>query len=145
MGGKKKFPLLIDDFDTTTKNYNFVLSTEAFAKANEEIMEFLKENKIENKSIQKASLLIEEMGVKIQDFNKDHRGKILIEISVQLDPQHPGKVFIVVRDNGKFLDVTDEDNAVTSLNSYMLASYMSAVQDKTYVKTIGFNRSHYEI
>ena len=145
MGGKKKFPLLIDDFGTNTKNYNFVLSAEAFAEVNKEIVDFLKENNIANKSVQKASLLIEEMGVKIQDFNKDHKGKILIEISVQLDPQHPGKVFIVVRDNGKFLDVTDEDSAVTSLNSYMLASYMRAVQDKTYVKTIGFNRSHYEI
>lgn len=145
MGGKKKFPLLIDDFDNTTKNYNFVLSAEAFADVNQQIVEFLKENGIENKSVQKASLLIEEMGVKIQDYNKDHRGKILVEISVQLDPKHPGKVYIVVRDNGKFLDVTDEDSAVTSLNSYMLASYMRSVQDKTYVKTIGFNRSHYEI
>lgn len=145
MGGRKRFPLLIEDFDNITQNFNFVASRDEFVRVNNEVCKFLKDNNSDFMIIKKTNLLLEEIGLKILDFNQDLKKKVLVEVSVQINPKKNNSAYLVVRDNGKFLDLTNEDNEVTSLNSYMLSSYLSTVQDKSYVKTIGFNRSHYEI
>ena len=145
MGGRKKFPLLIEDFGNITQNFNFIASREEFVRVNNEVCKFLKDNNSDFIIIKKTNLLLEEIGLKILDFNRDLNRKIRVEVSVQITPGKNNDAYLVVRDNGKFLDLTNEDNEVTSLNSYMLSSYLSTVQDKSYVKTIGFNRSHYKI
>lgn len=145
MGGRKRFPLLIEDFDNITQNFNFVASRDEFVRVNNEACKFLKDNNSDFMIIKKTNLLLEEIGLKILDFNQDLKKKVLVEVSVQINPKKNNRAYLVVRDNGKFLDLTNEDNEVTSLNSFMLSSYLSTVQDKSYVKTIGFNRSHYEI
>ena len=145
MGGKKRFPLLIEEFGNITQNFNFVASHEEFVRVNNEVCKFLKDNNSDFIIIKKTNLLLEEIGLKILDFNQDLKKRILVEVSVQITPHINNDAYLVVRDNGKFLDLTNEDNEVTSLNSYMLSSYLSTVQDKSYVKTIGFNRSHYKI
>lgn len=145
MGGRKKFPLLIEDFGNITQNFNFVASREEFVRVNNEACKFLKDHNSDFIIIKKTNLLLEEIGLKILDFNQDLKKKIRVEVSVQISPRMNNSVYLVVRDNGKFLDLTTEDNSDTSSDSYMLASYLSTVQDKSYVKTIGFNRSHYKI
>ena len=56
----------------------------------------------------------------------------------------PEGVQIIFKDEGVIFDISEEDAAVTSLNAFVVASFMEKMgQNKRYLTTISFNRSSF--
>ena len=145
VGGKNNYPLLVKDFNNTTWNFNFLMNKNDFDETINKIIQVLKENKANAVAIKNSKILLNELCEKLLLFNKDIKRKIFVEISVQINNEEPDRVLIIIRDNGRLLDVTKEEIDVKKYNSYAVSTYISTVQDKSYAKTIGCNRSHFKI
>ena len=58
----------------------------------------------------------------------------------------PEGVQIITKDDSVVFDISEEDAAVTSLNAFVVASFMKKLgQNKRYLTTISFNRSSFLI
>ncbi|MBQ0041496.1 MAG: hypothetical protein KBS56_05650 [Clostridiales bacterium] len=53
----------------------------------------------------------------------------------------PNHVRIIVRDNGVIFNFVDENNAVESMNAYVLNSLLERTKDKEYLITTSLNRN----
>lgn len=47
---------------------------------------------------------------------------------------------VILRDSGKFFDITDSDAIPDSFNQYMVSNLMVVHENKAYMLTIGYNR-----
>jgi len=51
------------------------------------------------------------------------------------------QVSIIIRDDGKIFNFTDEDNTIESLNAHVLNSILEKTKHKNYLITTSFNRN----
>ena len=83
----------------------------------------------------KASLMVEEVLEVVRERNRGRR--ILGEVTVDLTDG----VKLTIRDDGQIFDITDADQQISSLRSFLVASIMERQSNKINIITTGYNRN----
>lgn len=83
----------------------------------------------------KASLMVEEVLEVVREQNAGRR--ILGEVTIDLTDG----VKLTIRDDGKIFDITDADQHISSLRSFLVASMMERHSNKLNIITTGYNRN----
>ena len=101
----------------------------------------LKEHNVDKKTINRVSILIEEMYLIILKMNDDK--PVLAECTVFLKPDG---VQIISKDEGVSFDMSDDDISTVSLSAYIVASYLEKRDfGNRHLTTMSFNRSSFFI
>jgi hypothetical protein len=101
----------------------------------------LREHDVDNRTVGKVKLLIEELYVLISEKNEGKH--ILSECTVFLKPEG---VQIITKDDGVLFDISEEDVNVTSLAAFAVSAYMEKLgEDRRHLTTMSFNRSAFLI
>ena len=99
----------------------------------------LKEHNVDKKTINRVSILIEEMYLIILKMNDDK--PVLAECTVFLKPDG---VQIISKDEGVSFDMSDDDISTVSLSAYIVASYLENRDfGNRHLTTMSFNRSSF--
>ena len=155
---KKKYgddsPLFLQERSKSKESllYDVELNPDAIVSVRDDIGEKLNQRGFNNSVVSKTMLLIEELLMSVYEANgvdskeatsgRTSKG-VLGECSLLIEPE---KIKIVVRDNGKELDLTDVDAGVTSLRSYVLSNLMNEISgNKYHLGVMSFNRNLLEI
>ena len=127
----KRFPLLLEEADIVSQdaklNLERVLELRDWSEA-----EFQKRG-FDSKLTMRISLIIEEVCMSIVENNPNE------EILAELTLIFGDKMQIIIRDNGKRFDLTDE--AVNSFRSFFLYSFLEGSKTaRSYLTTQNYNR-----
>jgi len=127
----KRFPLLLEAADIVSRdaklNLERVLGLRDWAEG-----EILKRG-IDSKLAMRISLIIEEIGMSIVENNPNE--EILAELTLIFGE----KMQIIIRDNGKHFDLTDEE--VNSFRSFFIYSFLEGSKtNRSYLTTQNYNR-----
>lgn len=128
---RKSFPLLLPEADIISRdaklNLERVLELRDWAEG-----EFLKRG-IDSKLTMRISLIIEEIGMSIVDNNPNDEP--LAELTLIFGE----KMQIIIRDNGKHFDLTDE--TVNSFRNFFIYSFLEGSETlRSYLTTQNYNR-----
>ena len=128
---KKRFPLLLEEADIVSRdaklNLERVLSLRDWSEG-----EFLKRG-FDSKLVMKISLIIEEIGMLIVENNPE------IEPLAELTIIFGDEIRIIIRDNGKRIDLTDE--TVKSFRNFFIYSFLDGSStERSYLTTQNYNR-----
>ena len=140
--GREECPLLLSGISGES-SYLFNLTTEPeeIIRVQEEAGTLLRDHDVDEKTINRAMLLIEEMYVFIRQMN-DNKA-VLAECTVFLKPDG---VQIITKDEGVSFDMADENNSTLSLSAYTVASYLEKRDfGNRHLTTMSFNRSSFFI
>lgn len=133
--GREKFPLLLDRDTREVYIFDTELISENVIKLRDQVEELLLRKGITQKSIHRIMLCVEEIGLLIHEKNPGK--KVFCECSVIIGDD----VQVIIRDDGVLSDVTDPDNKVESLRSYVVAHMMMHMPYKRSLITTGYNRN----
>ena len=133
---KKRFPLLLEEADIVSRdaklNLERVLSLRDWSEG-----EFLKRG-FDSKLVMKISLIIEEIGMLIVENNPE------IEPLAELTIIFGDEIRIIIRDNGKRIDLTDE--TVKSFRNFFIYSFLDGSStERSYLTTQNYNRHIFEL
>ena len=141
--GKADCPLLLSKVPGHKNITNFELSIEPKKIINlqQEVGSLLENNNVDQLSVNKVKLLIEELYMLIWEKNEEK--SVLGEMTIYIDPD---QIRIISKDNGVLFDISEEDVDVTSITSYLVSAYMEKLgENRQYLTTMSFNRSTYVI
>ncbi|MGN1318622.1 MAG: MATE family efflux transporter [Lachnospirales bacterium] len=136
--GKDKFPFLFDKDLKEIYIFDTYLTEENIINLRNKVEKLLIDKKINQKTIHRVMLVIEEIGMLTYEKNKGK--KILAECSIMIDSD----VSIIIRDDGIIYDPTDTDSPISSLRSYMVSSLMINQPNKFNLVTTGYNRNMFK-
>ena len=85
--------------------------------------------------VMRASLMAEEVLMAVKDRNKGR--KVLGEVTLDLNDG----ITLTMRDDGEIFDITDSDQKISSLRSFLVASVMERQTGRINLVTTGFNRN----
>ena len=121
--------------------YELSLQPELIVQTRDQINDALVSMSYDSKTVFRVTLLFEELLMLIYEKNKGK--EILCECTILLEESGVRMIF---RDSGEVFDVSDPDLAVTSLRSYIVASYAEEVSyQKGHLVAMSFNRNVFEI
>lgn len=127
--GVKAFPLLLPrDRDAKTHVFSLHLTDEEIVKVSKRVSE------LPGVPI-RAALMVEEVFMVVKD--RGHGRKLLGEVTVDTNDG----VQLTLRDDGEIFDITDADQQISSLRTFLVASMMCAQGDRMNLITTGFNRN----
>ena len=120
--------------------YEFEVTPEAVISTRDRIYQTLKDDGKSDKTVNRVMILFEELFMLIYDLNPGK--KVLAECIVEA-----GKgVHIITKDNGIFYDLTDPDNEIGSLRSFVVSCLTENITSKKLNFTsLSFNRNSFEI
>lgn len=133
--GKDKFPLLFEKQTHEAYIFDTELTQQGVMKVRDEVGDLLSGKGISSQIVNRIMLCIEEIGMLTLENNNG--SKVLMECSVLIGD----KIQVILRDDGVICDVTDPDNPVSSLSSYMVAQMMLSMKQKRNLKAMGCNRN----
>lgn len=140
--GSENYPLFIADAEKhkKVKLFEFQVLPDKIVRVRDEIGEALKANDCPLRQINQTMLLFEELFMLIYDNN---RGRVLLaECMVEIGET----VRLITKDDGKIIDLTDADQHITSLRSYVLSNLLGTHNIKrVHYLTLSFNRNVFEI
>lgn len=90
------------------------------------------------RSVNRAVLFVEEIGMTVLEWNKGSKKPVLIELSLFFEQD---SVLIIERDSGELFDLTDPDLQIKGLRSFVLSSLMEGHKERAYLVTTGYNRN----
>ena len=127
--GFRAFPLLLPrDRDEKTHVFNLSLTSE-------EIVEVSRKVGAVPGVPMRAALMTEEVLMAVRDRNRGKR--ILGEVTLDLNDG----VRLILRDDGEIFDITDSDQEISSLRTFLVASIMETQKGRLNLVTTGFNRN----
>lgn len=141
--GREEFPLLLSKVPGGKNSYLFSLTTEPeeIIAVQRQVETLLREHNVDNKTVLRVMLLIEEMYVLIRQMN-DNKA-VLAECTVFL---RPDGVQIISKDDGVSFDMADEDISTKSLSAYTVSMYLEKRDfGNRHLTTMSFNRSSFFI
>ena len=139
--GKEDTPLLLDATFGSENSYLYNLTTESedVMRTQHEVETLLREHNVDNRTVARVTLLIEEMYTFISEMNDNK--PVLAECTVFFRPEG---VQIVTKDGGIPFDMADEDLSTKSLSAYTVASYLEKRDfGNRHLTTMSFNRSSF--
>ncbi len=134
--GKEMFPFMLKDEENEYFDYSFVLDKDSIMNCRNAAKEQLDSKQISPRIINKLMQFIEESGLLILENNKNK--KILINYTLTLEKD---SISIIVRDNGKYLNLTDQDNEITNFRMFFLESIIASYSSTDFLVTTSYNRS----
>ncbi|SMG18571.1 MATE family efflux transporter [Fibrobacter sp. UWB13] len=142
--GKDNYPLLLSEKLKGFKHkfYEFKLNPESIVGTQHQVEKFLVENNIEQKTISKAKLLIEDLYMLIYEKNGVDKA-VYAECTVII--RETG-VQIITKDDGVLFDLSSEDVIAGSIIEFMVSGYMEKLKEnKKYLTTMSYNRNTFRI
>lgn len=139
--GKEDSPLLLDATFGSENSYLYNLTTEIedVMRTQNEVEALLREHNVDNRTVARVTLLIEEMYTFIREMNDNK--PVLAECTVSFRPEG---IQIVTKDGGIPFDMADEDLSTKSLSAYTVASYLEKRDfGNRHLTTMSFNRSSF--
>lgn len=136
--GAARFPYLLEKTKTEIIVMDDTLTKDGCARLSERVQAAMQEHGYSARVAARASLFTEEIGLTILEKNATGRKTILIEISMLFED---GSALLIERDSGEIFDLTDPDQAVSGLSSFILSGLMEAQKEKAYLTTTGYNRN----
>ena len=136
--GAARFPYLLEDTDSEIIVLDDTLTREDCARLSEQTQAIMTGHGYPTRVASRAALFTEEIGLTILEKNAKGKKEILIEISLLFEDR---SVLLIERDSGKIFDLTDPDQAVSGLSSFILSGLMEAHKEKAYLTTTGYNRN----
>lgn len=136
--GKSNFPFLLKDIESEIIVLDDVLTSETAAKLSRQVSDILIKHQYSKDMITHAALFVEEMGLTILDKNRDKKKDILVELSLFFEKD---SLVIIERDSGILFDITDPDQKIEGLSTFVLSGLMEAHKEKAYLTTTGYNRN----
>ena len=134
--GAARFPLLLPrDRDAKISMVDLALNDEEIVRASEQVGEVLKAAGVKPTVAMRASLMTEEVFMAVKDRNGARR--VLGEVTLDLNDG----VQLTLRDDGEIFDITDADQKISSLRTYLVASVMETQAGRMNIVTTGFNRN----
>ena len=135
--GKSRFPLLLEHINLSDYWYmhNMLLTPENLIAYRDSVGELLKRKSVSERAAVKAMLLLEEMGMSIYERNG---GKcVYMEFALLIREKD---FVLVIKDDGKIMDMTDLESSVTDLRAYLVNMFMTFQREKQYLLTSNYNR-----
>ena len=130
--GLRAFPLLLPrDRDGKLHVFNLRLT-------DEEIVETSRKVGAVPGVPMRAALMTEEVFMAVKDRNRGR--KVLGEATLDLNDG----VRLVLRDDGEIFDITDADQQISSLRTFLVASIMERQSNRLNLVTTGFNRNVFD-
>lgn len=136
--GAARFPYLLENTDTEILVMEDALTKEGCAQFSERVQAVMQEHGYPARSAGRAALFTEEIGLTILEKNATKKKPILTEISLLFEKD---SVLLIERDSGEIFDLTDPDQVVSGLSSFILSGLMEAHKEKAYLTTTGYNRN----
>lgn len=134
--GELTFPLLIDPAqDQKVCIFNDRITEKDIIDMRDRAEAFLKEKKVQERTIMNVMLIIEDACLLIGEKNK---GKT---VTCECTLITGDEITMILRDDGVIFDITDADAHVSSLRQYVVAGIMEKQEIKKYLKTSGLNRN----
>ena len=120
--------------------YEFVVSPQAVVQVRDQIGELMAQSGCSERLATRTMLLFEELFMLIFDNNP---GKtVLAECSVELGES----VRLITKDDGKILDLTNDDREVSSLRSYIVSNLLTGyTTSRIHFTALSYNRNALEI
>ena len=136
--GAARFPYLLENTDTEILVMEDALTKEGCAQFSERVQAVMQEHGYSARSAGRAALFTEEIGLTILEKHATKKKPILTEISLFFEKD---SVLLIERDSGEIFDLTDPDQVVSGLSSFILSGLMEAHKEKAYLTTTGYNRN----
>ena len=136
--GAEKFPYLLDNADTKIIVLDDTLTQDSCARLSQRVQAAMQECGYSTDESNRAALFTEEMGLTILEHNRGRKKAILIEISLLFEER---SMLLIERDTGGIFDLSDPDQAVYGLSSFMLSGLMVFHKERAYLTTMGYNRN----
>ena len=137
MFGRARFPLLLEHL--TLADYWYMhemrLTPENLIAYRDSVGELLKRKSVNEMNVVKAMLLLEEMGMSI--YERNGKRNVLMEFAILLREKD---FVLVIKDDGKIMDLTDLEQSVTGLRAYLVNMFMTVQREKQYLLTSNYNR-----
>lgn len=131
--GNEGFPLYLEDSGEEAWSCDLKVSKETIPEIRDMVKAEFDKHGYE---IENLEILIEELYTRI--YEKNPGKTVYSECALLFGPNH---VRIIVRDNGVIFNFVDENNAVESMNAYVLNSLLERTKDKEYLITTSLNRN----
>lgn len=136
--GRAAFPLLLDrGIEKRTTSYTLSLTDSEVVEVSRQIAEKLKAK--DNHLAQRTALLVEEVLLAVRDRNAPK--KVLAEVSL-IEGENARLIF---RDDGVIFDITDTDQRISSLRSFVVANLMEHEVGRENLTMTGFNRNIFSL
>ena len=130
--GFRMFPLLLPrDRDEKTHVFNLRLTDEEIVETSRQVGEV-------PGVPMRAALMTEEVFMVVKERNKGRM--VLGEVTLDMNDG----VKLVLRDDGEIFDITDADQQISSLRTFLVASIMERQSGRLNLVTTGFNRNVFE-
>ena len=130
--GFRMFPLLLPrDRDAKTHVFNLRLTDDEIVETSRKVGEF-------PGVPMRAALMTEEVLMAVKDRNRGRT--VLGEVTLDLNDG----VRLVLRDDGEIFDITDSDQQISSLRTFLVASIMESQSGRLNLVTTGFNRNVFQ-
>lgn len=136
--GAERFPYLLDRTDTEIIVIDDTLTKNDCARISEQVQAVVQAHNYSKTTAFRAALFTEEICLTILEKNANGEKTLLIEISLLFEE---GSVLLIERDSGKIFDLTDPDQEVSGLSSFILSGLMESHKEKAYLTTTGYNRN----
>ena len=136
--GAARFPYLLENTDTNILVLDDTLTKESCVRLSQQVESAMREQGFSSRTANRAALFTEEIGLTILEKNAAEKKAILTEISLLFEGD---SVLLIERDSGEIFDLTDPDQAISGLSSFILSGLMEAHKEKAYLTTTGYNRN----
>ena len=130
--GFRMFPLLLPrDRDEKVTVFNLRLTDDEIVEASRKVGEV-------PGVPMRAALMTEEVFMAVKDRNKGRT--VLGEVTLDMNDG----VKLILRDDGEIFDITDADQQISSLRTFLVASIMERQSGRLNLVTTGFNRNVFQ-
>ena len=132
VSGIRAFPLLLPrNRDEKTHVFNLRLTDDEIVETSRRVGEF-------PGVPMRAALMTEEVLMAVKDRNRGRT--VLGEVTLDLNDG----VRLILRDDGEIFDITDSDQQISSLRTFLVASIMESQKGRLNLVTTGFNRNVFQ-
>ena len=139
--GVRRFPLLLDAGRAANiVVYDLPLEPGRICSVSVEVNAELKRRCVDSNRAARAALLVEETLMVVHDRNAGRRVIAEVTIDLNADP-----FSLVLRDDGVIFDITDADQSISSLRSYLVSNLMVNLPNRRNLTTTGFNRNVFKL
>lgn len=133
--GRGIFPLLLPKGEYEIEDFDLLLTEQNIMKLRDAVEKVLREKQIDQRTISRIMLLTEELEMLVMSKNPGR--KIMAECTLMIGAD----IQLIFRDNGVLFDITDEDSAISSMRSYVVARMMIYQKRKRHLVTTSYNRN----
>lgn len=137
---EKGFPLLLKQ-DPFVSDFDLHLSQDEILDTRDKAESFLKSQGVPAAQRSQAMLIIEDLSMLTAEHNRNP-WEICAEWTLQVNEK---VVRMIYRDCGEVEDLTDPDEEVSSLRSFVVSSCMEKWDTRKHLLTVGMNRTVIEI